>query len=189
MEGILKKLFQFSIGDAAQRAGLQPRRSAGRFNSLLEMHALSLVRYDGALMIDWFQFSIGDARKHQRREALHATSQRFNSLLEMLCGAMESSNTAETRFNSLLEMLGLVEFWMCGFLSFLSVFWLGGAWLGCVGCCVLSIGKVCWVCRCVYLRVFSPRRRHVPGSCTTFYKLDLRFTKPTRRRSRTIRQR
>jgi len=88
-----------------------------------------------------------------------------------------------------LEMLGLVEFWMCGFLSFLSVFWLGGAWLGCVGCCVLSIGKVCWVCRCVYLRVFSPRRRLVPGSCTTFYKLDLRFTKPTRRRSRTIRQR
>ena len=43
---------------------------------------------------------------------------------------------------------------MCGFLSFLFVFWRVGAWLGCVSCCVLSIGKVCWMCRCVYLRVF-----------------------------------
>ena len=41
---------------------------------------------------------------------------------------------------------------MCWFLSFLSVFWLGGVWLGCVGCCVLSVGKVCGVCRCAYLR-------------------------------------
>jgi len=88
-----------------------------------------------------------------------------------------------------LEMQGFVEFWMCGFLSFLSVFWLGGAWLGCVGLRVLYVGKVCGVWRCVYLRVFSPRRRLVPGSCTTFYKLDLRFTKSTRRRSRTTRQR
>jgi hypothetical protein len=43
-------------------------------------------------------------------------------------------------------------------LSFLSVFWLGGAWLGCVSFRVLSVGKVCGVWRCVYLRVFSPRR-------------------------------
>ncbi len=64
-----------------------------------------------------------------------------------------------------------------------------GVWLGCVGFRVLSVGKVCWVCRCVYLRVSSSRRRHAPRSCTTFYKLDLRFTKSTRRRSRTIRQR
>jgi len=46
---------------------------------------------------------------------------------------------------------------MCGFLSFLCVFLRGGAWLGCVGFRVLSIGKVCGVCRyvciCVFLRV------------------------------------
>jgi hypothetical protein len=40
--------------------------------------------------------------------------------------------------------------------------------------------------RCVYLRVFSPRRRFTAGRCTTFYKLDLRFTYLTRRNSRTL---
>jgi hypothetical protein len=40
--------------------------------------------------------------------------------------------------------------------------------------------------RCVFLRVFSSRRRPAPGSCTTFYKLDLRFTYLTRRNSRKL---
>jgi len=38
----------------------------------------------------------------------------------------------------------------------------------------------------VYLHVYSPRRRRLLRSCTTFYKLDLRFTYLTRRNSWTL---
>jgi hypothetical protein len=83
-------------------------------------------------------------------------------------------------FNTLLEMLGVLVLGFCGFLSF------------CVGVCGF-LGFVFVLVRrgrvCMYRRVFPPRRRPAVLCCTTFYKLDLRFTKPTRRRSRTTRQR
>jgi len=84
-------------------------------------------------------------------------------------------------------MLGVLVVSFCGFLSF------------CVGVCGFLAGVLLAVVvlvlffvlvrrerRCVYLRVFSPRRWCLPRSCTTFYKLDLRFTYLTRRNSRTL---
>jgi hypothetical protein len=59
----------------------------------------------------------------------------------------------------------------------------GFCWVRYFGFVFLS---VCRVWRCVYLRVSSSRRRPALRSCTTFYKLDLRFTYLTRRKSWTL---
>jgi hypothetical protein len=81
-------------------------------------------------------------------------------------------------------MPGVLEIGFSGFLSFVG----GGMWVLCggfVGCVILVLFFVLVrrVWRCVYLRVFSSRRRRLLRSCTTFYKLDLRFTYLTRRKS------
>jgi hypothetical protein len=81
-------------------------------------------------------------------------------------------------------MQGVLELGFSGFLSFVG----GGMWVLCggfVGCVILVLFFVLVrrVWRCVYLRVFSPRRRPALRGCTTFYKLDLRFTYLTRRKS------
>ena len=84
------------------RGAAEAKRVAERFNSLLEMQRRAIYLIALAKK-HRFQFSIGDADGFSR----HALG-------------------AATGFNSLLEMLGLAEFCMCGFLSFLFVFWLGG---------------------------------------------------------------
>jgi len=84
-------------------------------------------------------------------------------------------------------MLGVLVVGFCGFLSFV-----GGGVRVFVGVLLAVVVLVLFfvlvrrVRRCVYLRVFSPRRQRLPRSCTTFYKLDLRFTYLTRRNSRTL---
>ena len=75
-------------------------------------------------------------------------------------------------------------FGFCGFLSFVG----GGVWVF-VGVLLAVVILVLFFCVgapgaevCVFA-CFSPRRRCLPRSCTTFYKLDLRFTYLTRRNS------
>ncbi len=102
----------------------------------------------------------------------------FNSLFEMLKTFATASAGLVTliSFNSLFEMLEVLVFGLCGFLS-VSVVVLGFA----VVCFVL----VLWGCLFVYggvggcgscLGGGGVRRRLAVLCCTTFYKLDLRFT-------------
>jgi len=83
-------------------------------------------------------------------------------------------------------MLGVLVFGFCGFLSFCV-----GVCRFLAGACWLWLSWFCFLCWCggwwcVYLRVSSSRRRLALRSCTTFYKLDLRFTYLTRRKSWTL---
>ena len=121
---LLSMKFQFSIGDARlSSSGARLRTSSMKvsilywrcyyydfpqhvesfsFNSLLEMPVLQqspLVRQPADVSILYW---------------------RCSSFCRRLTGRSGSC------FNSLLEMLGFVGFWMCGFLSFLCVFWRGG---------------------------------------------------------------
>ena len=156
------KDFQYSIGDAIEAFFTPPvTDSVTAFNTPLEMQT-HLAGHLAKWLSDHFQYSIGDANVEQLK------------LLRLLYN----------RFQYSIGDAGGSCVWFLWVFKFLC--W--RVWVSCGGLLTVVVFGlvfvlVCWGWRCGCLRVFSPRRRLALRSCTTFYKLDLRFTYLTRRKS------